>query len=329
MTDRGYDATPLIHRSAANFLCGHWPEPRIGEGRTKTGSLHFQAVRSRSTLSAQVGLRTKPRAPGIGLAFTNGVANGSPLTLPEPRNGPLGNYERVRFTGMPNDSSHDPSIAIAAVLDLLVRQGYETTSVEELADAAGISRSTFFRKYGSKEGMVFADHDRILRQLNDHLTYSTGDPLQAIADAAAMVFDHHLHHKQTALARYQLLQQVPALRDRELVTSYSYERAFRLHLQATLPENARRDYGAIAVSAAMVAVHNAFLRQWLRSPEGVPAAELRSRLKGELTALAETFRVQLYGAGSSADRAPAVMVTVFDPGTSKQNILDAINRAIA
>ncbi|WOH20549.1 TetR/AcrR family transcriptional regulator [Paenarthrobacter sp. GOM3] len=55
---------------------------------------------------------------------------------------------------MPNGSSPDPSTAVAAVLDLLVRQGYETTSVEELADAAGISRSTFFRKYGSNEGMV-------------------------------------------------------------------------------------------------------------------------------------------------------------------------------
>ncbi|WOH20548.1 hypothetical protein IRJ34_09585 [Paenarthrobacter sp. GOM3] len=92
------------------------------------------------------------------------------------------------------------------------------------------------------------------------MTYSTGDPLQAVADAASMVFDHHLHHRQTALARYQLLQQVPALRDRELVTSHSYERTFRLHLQGSLPESTTREYGAIAVAAAMVAVHNAFLR---------------------------------------------------------------------
>ncbi|MGO4587694.1 TetR/AcrR family transcriptional regulator [Paenarthrobacter sp. 2TAF44] len=229
---------------------------------------------------------------------------------------------------MPNVSPTDPSMAVAAVLDLLIQQGYEATSVEELADAAGISRSTFFRKYGSKEGMVFADHDRILRQLNDHLTFSTGDPLQAVADAAAMVFDHHLHHRRTALARYQLLQQVPALRDRELVTSHSYERAFRLHLQAALPENARRDYGAIAVAAAMVAVHNAFLRQWLRAPDAVPAVELRSRLKGELAALAETFRRELYGSGSDGDRQPAVIVTVFESGANKQDILEAINRAI-
>lgn len=229
---------------------------------------------------------------------------------------------------MVNDSPSDPGPAVAAVIDLLLRQGYEATSVEELADAAGISRSTFFRKYGSKEGMVFADHDRILRRLSDRLSQSTGDPLLAVADAAAMVFDHHVRHPSTSLARYQLLQQVPALRDRELVTSHRYEGAFRLHLQGALPESERRDYGAVAVAAAVVAVHNAFLRQWLRSPEALPAAELRSRLIHELKALAETFRPALYASDADPDRRAAVIVTVYQAGADKQDILEAVSRAL-
>ncbi|YCH09086.1 hypothetical protein ACTAQJ_05765 [Arthrobacter sp. alpha11c] len=142
-----------------------------------------------------------------------------------------------------------------------------------------------------------------------------------------MAFDHHLHHRRTALARYQLLQQVPALRDRELVTSHSYERAFRLHLQAALPENARHDRcdcrccfdggGPQRVPTPVVT-----------RPDAVPVVELRSRLKGELAALAETFRRELYGSGSDGDRPPAVIVTVFESGANKQDILEAINRAI-
>ncbi|YCH09085.1 hypothetical protein ACTAQJ_05760 [Arthrobacter sp. alpha11c] len=37
---------------------------------------------------------------------------------------------------MPNVTPTDPSMAVAAVLDLLIQQGYEATSVEELADAS-------------------------------------------------------------------------------------------------------------------------------------------------------------------------------------------------
>lgn len=235
---------------------------------------------------------------------------------------------RVRFTRMVNDSRKEPGPALAAVIDLLARQGYEATTVDELAEAAGISRSTFFRKYGSKEDMVFADHDRILLRIDDHLAHSQGDPLLAVAEAAAMVFDHHVRHPETSLARYQLLQQVPALRDRELVTSHRYERTFRSYLEATLPDSRRKAYGAIAVAASMVAVHNSFLRQWLRSPDAAPAAELRKKLAGELNDLAGTFRPALLGSAPDETRPPAVIVTVHDAGASKDDILEAIRRAL-
>ncbi|PWQ87057.1 TetR family transcriptional regulator, partial [Enterococcus faecium] len=48
---------------------------------------------------------------------------------------------------------------------MLADHGYAETTVEQLAQAAGISRATFFRKYGSKEDMVFADHAATLQQL--------------------------------------------------------------------------------------------------------------------------------------------------------------------
>ena len=65
--------------------------------------------------------------------------------------------------------SHHADAPAAAAIGLLARQGYDATSVEDLADAAGMSRSTFFRKFGSKEDVVFADHERILRQVTDSL----------------------------------------------------------------------------------------------------------------------------------------------------------------
>ena len=49
-------------------------------------------------------------------------------------------------------------------LRLFAEKGYEATTVDEIADAAGISRRTFFRQFRSKEDVVFADHESQLAQ---------------------------------------------------------------------------------------------------------------------------------------------------------------------
>lgn len=41
-----------------------------------------------------------------------------------------------------------------AALDLFTRKGYEATSVEEIAAAAGVSRATYFNHFGTKEGVL-------------------------------------------------------------------------------------------------------------------------------------------------------------------------------
>lgn len=231
----------------------------------------------------------------------------------------------------------DPAPAVAAAIDLLARQGYDATSVEDLADAAGISRSTFFRKFGSKEDIVFADHDRILARVHEFLAGTTADPLRAVVDAALLVFSHHVGNRETSLARYELLHQVPALRDRELVMTHRYQRSFRNHLLSALPESEGREVTAVAFAASVVAVHNSTLRQWLRAVSaGVEergAPDVSSRLARELDALAATFAEYPVGAASGSTRIeparPAVVVTVLDRSAGKDQILQAVRDALA
>ena len=230
---------------------------------------------------------------------------------------------------------HSADGPAAAAIGLLARQGYDATSVDELADAAGMSRSTFFRKFGSKEDVVFADHERILAQVTDRLAETMQEPLEAIEDAALLVFNHHLRNRETSRARYELMQAVPALRDRELVTSHRYERAFLLHLLDKLPDGAHRENKAVSFAAAAVAVHNAFLRRWLRSTQDVQEAETPSdreraaSLADELRSLSEIFRPALLGPIASAHASPAVVVTVLTAGADKDAILKAVRDALA
>ncbi|PVZ59700.1 TetR/AcrR family transcriptional regulator [Arthrobacter sp. H-02-3] len=233
--------------------------------------------------------------------------------------------------------SHDTDGTTAAAIGLLASKGYDATSVDELADAAGMSRSTFFRKFGSKEDVVFADHERILGQVTERLAESMQEPLAAIEDAALLVFNHHVRNPETSRARYELMQTVPALRDRELVTSHRYERAFLLHLLDKIPDGEHREYKAVAFAAAAVAVHNAFLRRWLRTtataPETAAADRERSTaLANELRALSGIFRPALYGPPAPAPAShasPAVVVTVLTAGADKDAIVQAVRDALS
>src|SRR5690606_21714707 len=50
----------------------------------------------------------------------------------------------------------------AAAMELFATKGYEATTVDEIAAAAGVARRTFFRHFRSKEEAIFPDHDDTL-----------------------------------------------------------------------------------------------------------------------------------------------------------------------
>ncbi|MGO1319881.1 MAG: TetR/AcrR family transcriptional regulator [Galactobacter sp.] len=182
-----------------------------------------------------------------------------------------------------------------AALRLLLQRGFDTTSVDDLAAAAGLSRSTFFRRFHSKEGMVFADQEERLAAASLSLKVHADEGPHALIAAALSVFDHHTAHPDLAEVRWDLLHEVPALRDRELVTTHRFERLFRDHLltDSPLPEglaphapgpvpDATRTW-AVGLAASTVAVHNDHLRAWTKEPDDSVRSALKSALADVIT----------------------------------------------
>jgi AcrR family transcriptional regulator len=166
-----------------------------------------------------------------------------------------------------------------AALRLFAEHGYDATSVDDIASAVGMSRSTFFRVLGSKEAAVFSDHDGVLRQVEQHLRNTTGDDaVAAVTDAVKLVLRHFVLEGDRALARYQLTSQVPALRDRELVSSARYQRMFRRHLSNHGDGSEAAELRAEMFAAAVVAAHNHVLRRWLRGDATDPEREMERAL---------------------------------------------------
>lgn len=191
---------------------------------------------------------------------------------------------------------------VAAALELFQAQGFDQTSVEQIAKAAGVSRSTFFRQFGGKEDVVFADHEVMLGQLREFLAEGHDDPWGAVCAASESVFAHFARDPELARRRYQVVRQVPVLREREIITVFRYERLFDEYLRGALPGVDPLD--AVGFAALVTAVHNHVLRQLLRGRKKVPLATLQ-------TALADVRRRYGVPAETETGAPDDVVVAVF------------------
>ncbi|MBF6172454.1 TetR family transcriptional regulator [Nocardia blacklockiae] len=161
-------------------------------------------------------------------------------------------------------------------LRLFAEKGYEATTVDEIAEAAGISRRTFFRQFRSKEDVVFADHEAQLAQASAYLAAAQDDPWDAVCEAVVGVFERFTQTRALAARRYRVVRQVPALRDREIVTVFRYERLFTDYLRRRLPQTP--DLALIQFTAAVTATHNYLLRRMVRGEGEAASADLRAAL---------------------------------------------------
>lgn len=220
---------------------------------------------------------------------------------------------------MPTD---DPAqfrlTVVAEALRLFAEKGYEATTVDEIAEAAGISRRTFFRQFRAKEDVVFADHETLLTQAAEYLDADHDDPWNAVCDAAMLVFERFSHWRDVAERRYAVVQGVPALRDREIVTGYRYERLFVEYLRRELPDEA--DLELVQFAAAVTATHNYLLRRMVR--DGVRATS------GELRAALAEIRTRVRRAAGAGGFADEMVVAVFPRGTAPNRVADLLQERL-
>jgi AcrR family transcriptional regulator len=213
-----------------------------------------------------------------------------------------------------------PAEVGAAAIRFLAEHGFESTTAGELADAVGMSRSTFFRRFGSKDDVIFADHDLALARLGEFLGDTDAPAEEALTRATVDVLHLLTRDAEAAQLRSQLLRRTPALRERELVITHRYERVYTDYLSRVAAPGTPA-WVPVALASAMVAVHNAALRSWLRDPD--PRAA--SRLDDDLRALVSRFSPWLGGAEGGSAR---VVIAAFDADASPEEVLRAVEERL-
>jgi len=76
---------------------------------------------------------------------------------------------------------------VVAAVDLFTEQGYDATTVAQIAERAGMTRSTFFRHFTDKREVLVAGQETLSRLLAEGITDAPAGatPLQAVADGLA------------------------------------------------------------------------------------------------------------------------------------------------
>lgn len=113
---------------------------------------------------------------------------------------------------------HAPERLVAAALDLFEERGYEHTTVIDIAERAGLTKSTFFRHFQDKREVLFGDGTMAAR-LAEAVAAAppSAAPLEALAHALAATGTQAFPADRRAFAarRRAVIAANPGLRERE------------------------------------------------------------------------------------------------------------------
>jgi AcrR family transcriptional regulator len=72
---------------------------------------------------------------------------------------------------------------VVAAVDLFTEQGYDATTVAQIAERAGVTKSTFFRYFPDKRELLVAGQETLSRLLTEGIAEAPADagPLEAVA----------------------------------------------------------------------------------------------------------------------------------------------------
>jgi AcrR family transcriptional regulator len=166
-------------------------------------------------------------------------------------------------------------------VDLFLERGYEETTIDDICAVAGISRSSFFRYFRSKEDVLLRETDGLGERLLTALRERPGDetPWVALRQAMSPLIEQYRVTSDRTLRSSRLVRTTPAL------ATYHQEKLARWE-QVLRPEVARRmgadpddlaDPRPAALIAAALACLHAAWAAWAAADGSQSLAQLFDR----------------------------------------------------
>ncbi|MEU6912572.1 TetR family transcriptional regulator [Streptomyces olindensis] len=170
---------------------------------------------------------------------------------------------------------------------LFTEQGFDRTTVDQIAAEVGLSRASLFRYFGTKEDIVLGRLEESGHRIAAELASRPDDerPWEALRRSFdALTRMNEAAPPEQVLGYLRMLQETPSLRARHYEKQLGWQEllvpevARRLGVSADRPDDPR----ASALAAAALACLDVASQGWVACDGAVPLAELLDRAMGAL-----------------------------------------------
>jgi AcrR family transcriptional regulator len=152
-------------------------------------------------------------------------------------------------------------------LRLFMERGYDSTTVADVAHAAGVSPMTLYRHFPTKEDLVFSDqYDRLIAEQIATLP-AAGSLVQRIGSTLVQVAQIAVTgtspdpDEEEFLARVRLMISTPALRARHWDSQFATQKAI-VDAVCDDPSDPELEFRAWVAAATCLAAMNVALTRW-------------------------------------------------------------------
>jgi mycofactocin system transcriptional regulator len=166
-------------------------------------------------------------------------------------------------------------------LELFATQGYDETTVEQIAAAAGVSRRTFFRYFDSKAAVLWHDFDGEVEALRVAFTQVPADlsVMESIRHAVVSVNRYRAEDVPELRARLNLIGSDPALQASAAPHYDAWERTVSAFAGARLGQPADALH-PLAIGRTTLAACRAAFDRWLQRADADLTVYLDAALRG-------------------------------------------------
>jgi AcrR family transcriptional regulator len=166
---------------------------------------------------------------------------------------------------------------------LYTEQGFDGTTVAQIADRAGVTARTFFRHFADKREVLFAGSEELERRMVDALTAAprSAGPMDAVCAGLLAAADLLGDRRDYSRRRQAVITATPELREREFIKMASLAAAFT---EALRQRGVAQDTASLAAETG-VAVFRVAFERWVAAPADVDLADVMRTTLADLSGL--------------------------------------------
>lgn len=162
-----------------------------------------------------------------------------------------------------------------AATELFRVNGFDGTTIEDIAASADIAPRTFFYYFATKEDVALADYNARLGRLIEelHARPSTEAPWASLRAAVVAVAKDYEVEQDDLILRLRIMAGTPSVYARSLQLQAGWEDSLAEALVARTPSSADEIGPRLLASAALACMRSS-IRHWLVTSQQTPLPEL-------------------------------------------------------